>query len=254
MESNEVNPPKPQNTQQPEPTNIPFYQKTGGDWSKANESYFNAVKEIDRTHESFKQVQERAAQLEAMLAAGLGMGNPVNQNPFQEFDSLGINSKAIEDAISQRVNRGIEEKLNTMLGPVVSQVAAEEQLANEIPDFDQHKSAARKFMKENPDVKGVFDEVLKTNPVAAWKYAIKETVIATKAQPQRNVPTHLGQGRAGERQEPMLDPEEQAQAEAKGLKYFHEYGDATHYTAARYKGTSIERAVRDAMRDAGLDY
>lgn len=254
MPDNQVNPEGTEQTQQQQnqPKNA-LHDKAQGDWDKANASYFNAVNELGKTHEAVKQYQERVTQLEAIVQAALG-GQQANPDPFQEFDSLGINSRAIEEAISQRINGGVEKKLSELLGPVLSQVQADEQLADEIPDFDQHKSAARTFMKQNPEVSAVFKALVKEHPLEAWKYAIRETVIAKQAEGKpRDLPTNSGGGGGRTTTERTTQNEaDSAEAEATGLKYFHEYGDATHYRAARFKGTSVEAAVKEALRQAGL--
>ncbi len=247
MPEEKVNPSPEQN--QPDYTKNALHQKATGDWDKANNSYFNAVSELGKTHEALQTATQRAAQLEAMLSASLG-GQPANQDPFAELSALGIDSRAFEDAVSRRVNAGIEAKLGEMLGPVVSRVQAEEQLADEIPNFDQHKADARAFMKSDPDVTAVFQELIKTNPVAAWKFAIRSATIAKQARPDVKAPVgpNTGRGQA----ERSAEPAPNADAEAKALEYLNTTGDARAYRSERFKGTSVEGQVRAIMEQMGI--
>jgi len=242
------------NQNQPDPSNA-LFKKAGGDWNKASDSYFNAVSELGKTHDQLNMERAERGRLEAMVQAAMG-GKAVNQNPFSELDSLGISSEAIQRELERTAQAIVDEKLGTLFSPIVTQMEAEEQLASEIDDFDQHKSAARSFMKQNPEVGEVFKNVLKANPVAAWKYAIRETLIAKQAQPERKSPPSQPSGRTpsqrGQEVNQTLGADHQAN-EAAAVQYLHQFGDSAPYRHERFKGTSIERAVKAAMRQVGYD-
>lgn len=250
MSDNPLEPQKPAETpEQPDFSSNALHKKAAGDWNKANDSYFNAVQELGRKHEQLNAVAERAAQLEAMLQAAVG-GRQSKPNPFSELESLGISPETIEKHISDKANATVDEKLAALLGPIVNQFEAEEKLASEIENFDQHKAAARAFMKKNPEVGETFKAVLQSNPVHAWKYAIKEMLIEKQSQMPRNLPPRLPDGRFAPSTGPAL-PDNQEQLEADAAEYARKFGDTGPYRNQRFKGTSVERAVRDAMRQMG---
>jgi hypothetical protein len=257
-----VNPNEQEAAPSPEPkpedfSSLALFQKAKGDWNKANESYFNAVNELGKTHDQLNAERAARAQLEAMLmAAAGGKPDPANQNPFAELEALGVSPQALDNALNAKADKLVEKKLSEMLGPIVNQVEAEEKLASEIENFDQHKAAARAFMKKNTEVGDVFKAVMQTNPVAAWKYAIKETLIAKQAEMPRNLPSRLPNGRTPDGRfapaNPALDANHQ-KTEQEAIAYMHQYGDSGPYRTARFKGTSIEESVRNAIRQAGYD-
>lgn len=226
-----------------------LHKKAGGNWDKANNSYFNAVTELGKTHEQLNAERAERTRLESMLQAAFG-GKQANPNPFAELETLGIAPDGIEKHLTAKTQALVDQKLSEMLGPIVNQMEAEEKLASEIENFDQHKAEARAFMKKNAEVGDVFKAIVATNPVAAWKYAIKETLIEKQAKGvDRNLPPRLPDGRFAPKEFTL--PDNQPQLEADAAEYLRKFGDAAPYRAERFKGTSVQRAVRDAMRQLG---
>jgi len=252
------NPNEPVVNQPPAPdfSNNALHKKAGGDWNKASDSYFNAVSELGKTHEQLKVERTERERLQSMLSVAVGGGSPGNPaNPFAELESLGISSEQLERALEAKANAIVDGKLGTMFSPIMAQIEAEETLASEIEDFDQHKSQARAFMKKTPEVEEVFKALVSTNPVAAWKYAIRENLIAKQATLPRNLPGGLPGGRAtGDRggRETVLGADHQVR-EKEAAEYLRNSGDSGPYRSERFKGTSVEQAVRNAMRQIGYD-
>jgi len=250
--------PKP--ADQPDYSNNALHKKAGGDWNKASESYFNAVTELGKVHETLNAERTAKAQLEAMVMAAAGGKAPGNQaSPFAELESLGISSEAIEQALEAKANAIVDSKIGTLFNPIVAQIEAEEKLASEIENFDQHKSEARKFMKKDDEhskeVGEVFKALVQTNPVAAWKYAIRETLIDKQAKVTRSLPAGLPSGRtpAGRGAPETVLSADHQQREAEAATYLQKFGDSGPYLNERFKGTSVERAVQNAMRQIGYD-
>jgi hypothetical protein len=237
-------------------SNIALYQKAKGQWDKANESYFNAVKELGSVHEQLKAEQQQRVQLEAMVAAAMGRGPTDNQSPFAGLETLGVSPDAVDSVIERKVQAQLQAQMETLFSPIVNQIQAEEQLASEIEDFDQHKSAARAFMKQNSEVGDAFKALVQTNPVQAWKYAIRETVIANQSQPTRKLPPGLPGSRAGTapRQQVEFDAAAQRERENEGLKLIQSHGDTRAYRHERFKGNTVEMAIRDQYARLGLPY
>jgi hypothetical protein len=258
-----VNPNENEVAQQPPPEPKPadyssnaLFQKAKGDWNKASDSYFNAVKELGSVHEQLKAEQQQRAQLEAMVAAAMGKGPTDNQSPFAGLETLGIDASAVDKSIEARVAAKLEQQMQTLFSPIVNQIAAEEQLASEIEDFDQHKAAARSFMKQNVEVGDAFKAMVTTHPVQAWKYAIRETIMATKSQNPRQLPPGLPANRAGNapRSTPEFNLQEQRAREQEAIKDIQTMGDTRAYRHERFKGTTVEMAVREQYARMGLPY
>lgn len=231
-----------------------LFKKAGGDWTKANESYFNAVNELQRVYAVAEQLAERTRQLEAGLTAR--GSQPANDDPLAIIQTeLGLPVEPFAKAIDSRVKTNVEQILTDLFGPFMKQMEADEKLGAEIPDFEQLKGDARKFMRENPEVAETFNAVKAANPGAAWKYAIRETLVAKGAITQP-APVHAGlpgggtpQGRA------PVNPAgpDQATREKEAAEYLHNYGDSGPYRHERFKGTSVERAMQAARRQLGYE-
>lgn len=238
-------------------------KKYGGDWNKANDGYFNAVKELDARGTALKerdtalqQIAQRNQQLESALAtlAGGGAGLPDSDDPLAAIQNeLGLPIEPLRRGIHSEVEAAVKQ----LLGPVLTQYAAESELANEIENFDQMKGLARKHMKESPEVSEVFNAVVGSKPAAAWRYAIREALIASGGRPPgaTNI-QHAGLpgGMAGSamRTEPTGSiPDATRLKEA--LDYSQTYGDDAPYRRERFKGTSVERAVLAALQQAGFN-
>lgn len=230
--------------------------KFGGDWNKADESYRNAVSEIGRTHQLADSATQRAERAEAALAQLAG-GRPTNDatDPLEVLRTeLGLPPEPFARAIDARAKAIVETTLHELFGPMQQAMDADEKLAGEIDNFEQLRGEARKYMREDPETAAVFNAVRKSDPGAAWKFAIQKTAIAKGiTQPARA--THAGlpggmspQGRAPENP----SGPEQGIRENEALEYGKAYGDMAPYRAERFKGTSVERAVRNALRQAGL--
>ena len=143
-----------------------------------------------------------------------------------------------------------------LFGPVIKEHQAEAALSEEIDNFDQLRAEARRHMKDAPDVAEVFNAVKVSNPAAAWKYAIQQTLLAKGGRPPQppNV-QHAGlpggQGGGGRVTMPGgAVPQEIREKEA--LDYAHAYGDNAPYRHERFKGTSIERAIASTMQHFGI--
>ena len=245
----------PSTTVQPDFSQNALWKKAGGSWDKASDSYFNAVTELGKTHEALNSERTERGRLESMVRAAAGLGPGNQASPFAELEALGISSDAIQKAIESTAQSIVDKQIGTLFNPIVSQIEAEEKLASEIEDFDQHKASARTFMKKNEEVGEVFKALVQTNPVAAWKYAIRETLIAKQSQNPRNLPPRLPDGRTpGGRGGPEnVLSDDHKQREAAAAEYIQKFGDSGPYLNERFKGTSIERAVKQAMRQVGYD-
>ena len=237
------------------PTDQPaLFKKAGGDWNKANDSYFEAVKELGRVNEGAQALSQRNQQLEAAVGQMLGMGGqPASTDPLMAIQNeLGLPIEPIRAGIRGELKVALEE----LFGPIMSQHAAEETLASEIDNFDHLKGEARKYMKANPEVAETFKAVSEKNPVQAWKYAIRESLVAQGGRPA-GAPsiTHAGlpggHGGSGGRVEPTgAVPDATKLAEA--LDYAKTYGDDAPYRHERFKGTSVQRAIDLALQQAGF--
>jgi hypothetical protein len=237
------------------PTPTALHTKSGGDWNKANESYFNAVNELGRRNQLNDQLVGRTQQLEAALRAVTGGGGEsASIDPLDALQSeLGLPIEPFRKAIGSEVASVIQ----ALFGPMVEQMQADETLAGEIDNFDALKGDARKYMKDNPEVADTFNAVKQSKPAAAWKYAIREMLIARNAG-GTGVPrtTHAGlPGGATPQGRSPVNPAgpPQAQREGEALEYGKAYGDMAPYRHERFKGTSIERAVHAALRQSGRE-
>ena len=147
----------------------------------------------------------------------------------------------------------MEQKLTELLGPIVQHMEATEKLSGEIDNFDQLQGEARKFMKANLEVAEAFNAVRVSNPVAAWKYAIRETLIA-RGQAPANPPgaASLPGGMTPQGRAPVnpAGPEQRTR-EAEALQYGKDYGDMAPYRAERLKDTSIRQHVMNTLRQLG---
>lgn len=235
-------------------TQTALFKKAGGDWEKADTSYFNAVKELGAKNEALQQIAQRNQQLEAMVSQVLGRGGqPVNDDPLAELqETLGLPIEPLRKSIRNELKAGLEE----LLGPVLTQYQAESTLAEEVENFDQLKGETRKFMKENPEVSETFNAVVGTKPAAAWKYAIKEMLMAKGGRPAG--PTNVahaglpgGWGGSTGRIEPTGSVPDQTKLK-EALEYAHTFGDNAPYRHERFKGTSVERAISLALQQAGF--
>ena len=236
-----------------------LFKKAGGDWGKANDSYFSAVKELQRVQgiaSNAEQLAEQNRQLQGALANLVGAGQP--GGPVDLFAQIqtetGLPAEPFRNAVSSVSRATVMEELGKMFSPILSQMQADETLSAEIDNFDQLKGDARKFMRDNQEVADTFNAVRAANPIAAWKYAIREMAIAKGQKaptpsPHASLPGGMTpQGRA------PVNPAGPAQGtrESEALEYGKSYGDMAPYTHERLKGTSVERAIRDVMRQLGL--
>lgn len=229
-----------------------LFKKAGGDWAKADQSYFNIVNENKQTRLTNEQLAARNQQLESVVATltnGNG-GQPANADPFEVMQNeLGLPA----DPLRRAVNFEVERVLTSILSPLTAQVAADEALSGEIDNFEQLKGEARKFMKEHPDTAATFEAVRAAGkPVEAWKYAIRETAIASQGASR---PGAVHAGLTGGGASPGRGPEhvgpDQAAREAAALEYSQKFGDSSHYRHERFQGTSIAAAIRDGLQKLG---
>jgi hypothetical protein len=230
-----------------------LFKKAGGDWNKAGESYFHAVSKIGELHGAVQERETRIQQLETALGVG---GRPAAADPLTRLQTeFGLPTEPFAEAIDARAGALVERKLKELLGPIAQQMEAADQLASEIDNFDQLQGEARKYMREHPEVSETFKAVQAVNPAAAWKYAIRETAIAKGAKPAGNPPPGSGLpgGMTPQGRSPVNpDGPEQQTREAEALEYGRAYGDMSAYRSERFKGTSVERAVKQALRQAGM--
>lgn len=238
----------------PTPERPALYTKAGGDWTKANDSYFNAVKELQTKNQQLEQIAQRNQQLEAFASQVLS-GQPAgNADPLDALNrELGLPVQPFRDGIRSEV----EAVLTQLLAPTLKQVAADEALADEIPNFPQLKGEARVFMKANPEIEAVFNAVRQADPAAAWKYAIRESLIARGGGVGPQTPRHAGlpggasvAGRIAPTPEGPAQQTRESEALAWGRSPGGEMGPYLH---ERFKGTSVERAVAAALRQIGYE-
>jgi hypothetical protein len=229
-----------------------LYEKAGGDWNKAAESYFNAVSKIGELHNQNQALTDRAQQLSAMLAPVVNGGQPAVTDPLARLQSeFGLPSEPFAEAIDSRVKSGVQSALEALLGPIVKDMEASEKLSAEVENFDTLKGEARKFMAGNPEVLETFNAVRTANPVAAWKYAIREAMTAKGTRPAPSTHAGLPGGMTPQGRGPV-NPVADATREGEALEYGRAYNDMAPYRHERFKGTSVERAVKAALRQAGL--
>lgn len=232
-------------------------EKVGGDWGKAETTYFNAVNELKRTHEIAEKAINRTQQLEQALAALSGGGRPADQDPLAMLqEELGLPAEPLAKAIDSRLDSRLEKRLTELFAPLISEMQAGETLSAEIPNFNDLKAQANAFMREQPEVAEVFNAVKAANkPAEAWKFAIRTMLTAQGAGQQAAPKPDLGlpNGRAVQgRSEPNPNGPDQRTKEAQALEYGRNYGDMGHYAHERYQGTSVSRAVEELLRSVGL--
>lgn len=237
-----------------------LFEKAGGDWDKAGQSYFNAVSKIGELHSAVEQRDGAIAQLQRQVAALAGVGLPgaAEPDPLQRLNTeFGIPIEPFAQAIDQRASSKVEEVLTKLLGPIVRDMEANEQLASQVENFDVLKSGARKYMNapENKEVLDTFNALRQVNPAAAWKYAIQSSKVAEIAAAPTNPSPHLGlpggftpQGRAPVNPAGPSQPTRENEA----LDYGKKYGDMTPYTHERLKGTSVERHIQGILQSLGM--
>lgn len=233
-----------------------LFQKAGGDWSKANDSYFHAVKELGSAKDALQATTQRMQQLEGFVAQHLGVGGQPNYSndplaPIQ--NELGLPIEPMRQGIRGEVQAALQE----LLGPVLNRHQAEEALADEIENFDQLRNQARAYMRTNPQLAETFNAVQSHDPAAAWRFAIQSTLLATGAKlpgPPSVQNAGLPGGAIGVagRSEPNPAGVPDAVKLQEALDYGRVYGDDAPYLAERFKGTSIERAVDAALQQTGF--
>lgn len=234
-----------------------LYQKAQGDWNKANDSYFHAVKELGSTKDVLQATTQRMQQLESFVAQHLGVGGqPASNDPLAAIQNeLGLPIEPMRQGIRGEVQAALQE----LLTPILARTQAEETLAGEIENFDQLKSQARQYMHQNPQLAETFKAVQATDPAAAWRFAIQSTLLASGGKlPGPPSAAHAGLpggaiGGAG-RGEPAPGGVPDAVKLKEALEYARVYGDEGPYLEERFKGTSIERAVDNALRQTGFAY
>lgn len=228
-------------------------KKYGGDWGKADAGYWNAVQKIKEVQDVNAAAAARVQQLEGALMqlTGGGQAAAVSNDPLDPIRTeLGLPIEPFRNGIRSEVSAAMEE----LFGPLIKTAQAEEALSTEIENFDQIKGEARRFMAAAPEVAGLFDSLRKADPVAAWKYAIREMTFAkgsAPAPPPRSAGLPGGSTPAGRGQANPAGPTSEEKQTA-AWDYYREYGDSRPATAERYKGTSVERAVNDTLRRLGL--
>lgn len=240
-----------------EPTNLAFYQKTGGDWTKAETTYFNAVNELKRVHDSAAAIAAENERLKAAVSTITGApgGQPANDDPLAVLqDQLGLPIEPFQRAITAAAEKIVDGRLGNMFNPLLQEMQADEALAALVPNYVQVKADAKAFLAANPEVDAVFKAVRAADPKAAWQYAIQQSLIASGSKP--NPPASAGlpgsmtpQGRGPANQGGPT----QATREAEALEYGRTMGGSMdHYRTERFKGTSVERAVRAAAQQMGI--
>lgn len=244
-----------------QPTPAPLQAKYGGDWTKANEGYFEVVNvlkneraEKSAAQQALQQKDERIRQLESAVAQSLGVAAPaaVSNDPLAPLQTeLGLPIQPFRDGIRSEVAAVVEE----LFKPIIQNAQAEESLASEIENFSQVKGQAQKFMAENPEVAGLFNAVRGTDPVRAWKYAIREMVLARNATPAPIPPRAAGlPGSSTPTGRAPVNPAgpSQAEKETAAWDYHKQYGDWRPAVHERLKDTSVERHVQNTLRQMGL--
>lgn len=250
-----VAPPQPAPTADPGAQSA-LYQKAQGDWSKANDSYFHAVKELGSTKDVLQATTQRMQQLEAFVAQNLGVGGQPDYSndplaPIQNELGLPI------EPMRQGIRGEVQAALHEMLSPILNRVQAEETLAGELENFDQLKNQARAHMRTNPQLLETFNAVQATNPAAAWRFAIQSTLLANGGKlpgPPSVANAGLPGGQTGGvgRSEPAPAGVSDNVKLGEALQYARTYGDTGPYLDERFKGTSIERAVDAALQQSGF--
>jgi hypothetical protein len=244
-------------TGSPAQTRNALHEKVGGDWGKAETTYFSAVNELKRTHEVAEKAIGRVQQLEAAVAAMSGGGQPANQDPLAMLqEELGLPAEPLGRAIDSRLDSRLESRLTELFAPLISEMQAGETLAAEIPNFNELKASARAFMNDQPDVAEVFNAVKAANkPAEAWKFAIRSMLTAQNGQAAPTPRPDLGlpNGRTMQgRSEPNPAGPDQRTKEAQALEYGRNYGNMDHYAHERFQGTSVSGAVEELLRSVGL--
>jgi hypothetical protein len=250
LESVNPNPQAPPSTV-PTPEPPALFKKAGGDWGKANDSYFEAANTLSRVQGELQQRDERIRQLESAVVSFGGGGQPnVSNDPLMALQTeLGLPIEPFRAGIRGEV----EAAVTALFGPIVAQAQAEETLSTEIENFDQLKGDTRKFMSVNPEVAELFNTVRQHDPVRAWKYAIRETILAgggSAPAPPRSAGLPGSATPAGRGQVNPAGPS-QEDRETAGWEYHRQYGDAAPALHERFRGTSIQEAVNAALQRVG---
>lgn len=240
---------------QPEPSTgnaepTPVEKKYGGDMKKINDGYWNLNQELTRKNEALSQALPRLQQLEAVVGALLtgGQSSQPTDPASALAEELGL---ASPESLKSGLRSEVESVLTELFGPFIQQMSADEELSTEIPNFEQLRGETRSFMKDNAEVAETFNAVRGKNPKAAWKYAIREMLIAkNQVQPSPQGASLPGSAAPAGRGAPQ-PAVNQAQVEAEAAEYGRQYGDMRPYSHERYKGTSIQRAVQRALQQAG---
>jgi hypothetical protein len=231
---------------------IALQKKYGNDWGKANDGYFNVVKALNETQTAAQALQARNQQLESVvqqLAGGKG-STPADVDPLAQLQSeLGLPVEPFRNGIRSEVQSAVAE----LFAPIIKQTQAEEVLSAEVENFPQLKAEARKFMADNEGVANLFNVMRQVDPVQAWKYAIRESVLS-KASGQSRPPASaaLPGGSPGGGRLPDPTPVSEEEKQKQAWDYYRQYGDSRPATAERYKGTSVDRHVQDTLRQMGM--
>lgn len=150
----------PQN-QQPEsqPTQPEKVFGKFNDMKAAEEGYWNAVNEMNRTKEQLGMAVN-------MIETLRGSGQPQPQSKPEyvaELDKYGIPTHAINQLVEAKASEIAQQIVQQHFNPLVGGAQARQQMAGTYEDFAQHEADVMKTVKNNPELKARFDDLLVNN-------------------------------------------------------------------------------------------
>jgi hypothetical protein len=239
----------------PDASNVAVFKKYGGDWTKANEGYFNVTNKLSEVERNNSSLAERNKQLESYVASQLGVGGgnaDFSNDPLAPIQrELGLPIEPFRNGIRAEV----EAVVGALFNPIMATVRAEETLASEIDNFEQLKGEARRVMASTPEVAENFNAMRASDPVRAWKYAIREAALAKASGPGPAPPRSAGlPGSAVPQGRGQVNPDgpSQQERESAAWDYHRQFGDAGPALHERFKGTSVEQQVAKILERLGM--
>ena len=196
------------------------------------QGYRASSEEGKRQKQRADQLEQRIQQIESQFTR---QQVPTRANPADRLSEFGIPVDAIDELISERVARGVQEAF----GPIVKGASARNRIMTEYKDYTKYEADVAAYIAEDPQREKEYHEAFQQNPLMAMENAFlkfgeaKRASTPNGAEPQRKAraEAQIPSARQGDaRTLPNSDPADLA---SRTWEHYQKTGDPRAYAKAR---------------------
>lgn len=198
------------------------------------QGYRASSQEAQRQKQRADQLEQRISQIEQQFTR---QAVPTRANPADRLSEFGIPVDAIDEMISERTARAVQEAF----GPIVKGASARNRILSEYEDYAKYEADVAKFIAEDPQREKDYQEAFQQNPLMAMENAFlkfgeakrRQAPNGTNPQRQARSEAQIPSSRQGDAR--TLPNTDNADLTSRTWEHYQKTGDPRAYAKARLR-------------------